>query len=438
MNSVKTILRGAAKTEMARDIAVETHAVGREDPGDSIHPATFGRDATVSVALLTAGIDKHYTYGLATALGSRGAVMDVIGSDELEGPELRDAPGVTFLNLRGDQQPTAKLLNKTTRILKYYAKLMLYAAKSKAKIFHILWNNRFQTFDRTVLMLYYKFLGKKVVITAHNVNTNKRDGKDSRINRLTLRIQYHLSDHVFVHTEKMKSELTDDFGVPQARVTVIPFGINNAVPRTSLSPTEAKRRLGIEDTEKTILFFGRITPYKGLDYLVEAFQRSFAARPDYRLLIAGRLMPGCEEYGKDIEKTIQKDVSDGRILVKSGFIPDDEVEVYFKAADILVLPYRDIYQSGVLFLGYSFGLPVIAADVGCLKEDIVEQETGFVFRPGDSIDLAKVMERYFSSDLFAQLSARREKIEQFATKRHSWEIAGQLTMNAYAELIRGS
>jgi D-inositol-3-phosphate glycosyltransferase len=163
---------------------------------------------------------------------------------------------------------------------------------------------------------------------------------------------------------------------------------------------------------------------------------NFAKRNDYRLIIAGRLMPGCEQYGHAIQKAIQKDVSNGRILVKSGFIPDDEIEVYFKAADILVLPYRHIYQSGVLFLGYSFGLPVIAADVGCLKEEIVEEETGFVFKPGDPTDLAKVIERYFTSDLFANLSSRRKKIEEFATRHHSWETVGQLTMKAYSELIR--
>ena len=124
-------------------------------------------------------------------------------------------------------------------------------------------------------------------------------------------------------------------------------------------------------------------------------------------------------------------------MVRAEFIPDHDIELYFKAADVLVLPYRHIYQSGVLFLGYSFGLPVLAADVGSLREEIIEGETGFLFRPDDPVDLARAIDRYFTSDLFAQLSTRRQKIEQFATKRHSWEVVGQLTMNAYAELIRG-
>ena len=97
----------------------------------------------------------------------------------------------------------------------------------------------------------------------------------------------------------------------------------------------------------------------------------------------------------------------GRVLLRADFIPDDETEVYFKAADVLVLPYRHIYQSGVLFLGYSFGLPVLAADVGSLKDEIVEGKTGFVFRPEDPVDLARAIERYFASDLYADLNSRQ-------------------------------
>ena len=410
-----------------------TEARGKYNGRSSV--PTPRKDSGISVALLTAGIDKHYTYGLAAGLGSRGAVIDLIGSDELDGPELRSIPRLNFLNLRGHQRHDANILVKVFRILRYYVRLIRYAGRSKAQVFHILWNNRFQTFDRTLLMLYYKFLGKKVVLTAHNVNTNKRDAKDTRFNRLTLRIQYDLSDHIFVHTEKMKAELVCDYDVPPSRITIVPYGINNAVPRSNLSAAEAKRRLGLGATEKAILFFGRITPYKGLDCLVEAFQQNSDC-DDWRLIIAGQLMPGSEEHGHAIEEAIQEDLSRGRILLNRDFIPDNEVEVYFKAADVLALPYRDIYQSGVLFLGYSFGLPVIAADVGSLKQDIVEGETGFVCKPSDPIDLARAIERYFASDLFANLSTQRPKIESYATGRHSWDVAGQLTMSAYTELVR--
>ena len=81
-----------------------------------------------------------------------------------------------------------------------------------------------------------------------------------------------------------------------------------------------------------------------------------------------------------------------RVIEKIEYVPDEATELYFKAADVLVLPYVRVFQSGVLFLGYSFGLPVIAADVGSLKEEIVEGKTGFVFKPQDSSDLARTID----------------------------------------------
>lgn len=388
----------------------------------------------VAVGLLTGGGDRPYVFGLATSLMSQGAALDVIGSDDLDFPEFHGKLGVNFLNLRGSQRPDANFVGKVSRVLLYYARLIRYAATAKPGVFHILWNNKFELFDRTLLMLYYRFLGKRIVHTAHNVNKGKRDSKDTPLNRLTLRVQYGLSDHIFVHTERMKLELIDEFGVPPVRVTVIPFGINNSVPNTGLTPAEAKQRLGVRDDKKTILFYGRIAPSKGLEYLIKAYQQVLAHREDYRLVIAGR-PDRCERYWRTIREMVREDVQRGRILLRADFIPDDETEIYFKAADVLVLPYRDIFQSGVMFLGYSFGLPVLAADVGCLKDEIVDGKTGFVFRPEDPLDLARAIEKYFASDLFANLNRRRLEIRDYTMERHSWDVVGQMTMGVYAGLL---
>jgi D-inositol-3-phosphate glycosyltransferase len=388
----------------------------------------------IAVTLLTGGGDRPYVFGLATELVSKGAAVDLIGSDELDCPEFHSEPGVNFLNLRGDQRPDVSFVRKLMRVSTYYAKLIRYAATAKARIFHILWNNKFQSFDRTLLMLYYGFLGKRTVLTAHNVNAGRRDSKDTRLNRLTLQIQYRLANHIFVHTERMRVELIEEYGVQEKRVTVIPFGINNAVPNTRLTPSEAKQQLGIDDGERTILFFGNIAPYKGLEYLIAAFRKILARRDDYRLIIAGSPNRS-QRYWGPIRESIGDDVQKGRVLLRDGFVPDDETEVYFKAADILVLPYRYIYQSGVLFLGHSFGLPVIAADVGCLKDEIIEGQTGFIFRPEDPVDLARAIERYFASDLYADLDRRRPQIRDHATERHSWDVVGQITMSVYADLV---
>src|SRR5258708_19001691 len=252
---------------MGRDL------IGPPSPRGLPDLTASGMAHEVAVALLTGGSDRPYVFGLTTALTSKGAALDLIGSEELDFLEFHGEPGVNFLNLRGSHQPDARVARKVSRVAMYDAKLIRYALTAKPRIFHILWNNKFEYFDRTLLMLYYKLLGKRIVLTAHNVNAGRRDSEDTRVNRLTLGIQYRFADHIFVHTEKMKRELTEEFSVHGNRVTVIPFGINNAVPDTSLTPRYAKQRLGIREGDKTILFFGRITPYKGLEYLIAAFRQ---------------------------------------------------------------------------------------------------------------------------------------------------------------------
>ena len=318
--------------------------------------------ATVQVGLLTAGRDRPYAIGLASALIGQGIFVDYVGSISVFAPELDHQPLLNFLNMR-DQREDAGALGKMLRVLGYYWRLMVYAATARPKILHILWNNKFEYLDRTLLMLYYKLLRKKLVFTVHNVNAGQRDGNDSVLNRWTLRIQYQATDHLFVHTSMMKTELIRDFGIPEGRVTVIPFGINNTVPNTALTGEQARRRLGLAGDEKVLLFFGNIAPYKGLEYLVEALAKVAKRSGNYRVIIAGK-PKGCDDYWAAIKQQIAREGIQERIIERIEYVPDAETEVYFKAADILVLPYTHVFQSGVLFLAYSFGLPVIASDVG--------------------------------------------------------------------------
>src|SRR5262245_48429321 len=253
------------------------------------------RISELRVALLTAGRDRPYAFGVATALMAKGIALDVIGGGDLECPAFRAMPNMKFFNLRGDIGEGESLPKKILRVLVYYLRLVLYAANAKPKIFHILWNNKFETFDRVPLMLYYKLLGKKTLLTVHNVNARVRDSSDTFINRLTLRIQYHLADQLFVHTDEMKSELIEQFPLPASRITVIPFGINNTVPETNLSCRQARDLMGVSKDDRVMLFFGHIAPYKGLEYLIEAFQQLVKKCEHYRLIIAGK-PKNCESY----------------------------------------------------------------------------------------------------------------------------------------------
>jgi D-inositol-3-phosphate glycosyltransferase len=390
----------------------------------------------IAVALLTGGGDPHYAYGLCNSLLAEGATIELIGSDDFDPAVFHDRPRMRFLNLRGSVDPTVSGRLKLLRVLRYYGRLLRYAGLARPKIFHILWNNKFETFDRTLLMLYYRVIGKHVVLTAHNINAARRDGGDSWWNRLTLQIQYRLAHHLFVHTGKMAQELTQEFGVPVERITVIPFGINNAVPNTAMNREEARARLGLRLEEKVLLGFGRIAPYKGLEYLTTAFRQLRADGECVRLIIAGKVDDD-GHYWNRILVQIRDLVDRGEILLKTEFIPDEETEVYFKAADALVLPYRHIYQSGILYLGQSYGLPVLAADVGSFRDEIIEGKSGFIFRAGDVTALIRVIRDYFASDLYRGLAAHRGEIQKYVAASHSWKEVAQITMSIYSNWSSG-
>jgi D-inositol-3-phosphate glycosyltransferase len=315
--------------------------------------------------------------------------------------------------------------------------LIGYAANAKPKLFHILWNNKFQLFDCTVLMVYYRLLRKKIVLTAHNVNAGKRDKNDSWLNRFSLKVQYGLCDHIFVHTEGMKTEMISEFGILENKISVIPFGINNTVPNTSLSRAQAKRQLKISKDDKALLFFGNIAPYKGLEYLIAAFEELLKRDRSYCLLIVGK-PKGRENYWNEVRRAIENSGIADRVIEKIEYVPDQEIELYFKAADVLVLPYARVFQSGVLFLGYSFGLPAIAADVGSLKQEIVEGKTGFAFKPQDSSDLAHKISCYFNSELFRNLERHRAEIKADANERYSWDRVAAVTTKVYAQLVNSN
>ena len=425
--SVEPAARREVRSQRS-EVSDQQSAFGNQTPSSVLRPPS------IRVALLTGGGDKPYALGMAAALTSVGIHVDFVGSDDLSVPELLANRHLNFLNFRGDQREDASTRAKVLRVLKYYARLIEYAAKAEPKLFHILWNNKFRLFDRTLLMLYYKLLGKRVVFTAHNVNAGKRDQNDSWLNRVRLKIQYNLSEHIFVHSDEMKDEMVTEFRIPEGKISVIPFGINNTVPNTSLSSAEAKRQLGISNDDKVLLFFGNIAPYKGLEYLIAAFSELLTKDRNYRLLVVGK-SKGPESYWNQIRRATESSGIGDRVITKIEYVPDEETELYFKASDVLILPYTHVFQSGVLFLGYSFGLPAIAADVGSLKQEITEGESGFVFKPRDSSDLARKIHTYFNSELFRNLESRRAGIKAYANERYSWDKVAAITTSVYSRLL---
>jgi glycosyltransferase involved in cell wall biosynthesis len=347
-------------------------------------------------------------------------------------------PGrVELHDLVGNQAPDAGLPAKVGRVASYYPRLLAFAARTDARIFHILWFRRLPVVERTLLLAYLRRLGKKLVFTAHNVDDRARDGRMGGFaGRVSLRFLYRTVDHVFVHTSRMKRELVHVFGVPEQRVTVVPLGLNDVIPMSSATRREARKQLGFGPDDRILLFFGNIAPYKGVEDLVRAL--AMLARDDerLRLVIAGRVRDrSCEVYWRSVEELIAELGLSTHVRKEVRYLPDAEVGLFFRASDVSVLPYRRVYQSGVLGLSYAQGLPVIAADVGSLREDVLEGETGLLHRASDPVDLAGRIQAYFASELYRDLETRCRQISDYGAERFSWATNAERTFAVYESLL---
>lgn len=174
---------------------------------------------------------------------------------------------------------------------------------------------------------------------------------------------------------------------------------------------EASRKLGLDPKRKTILFFGLIRLYKGLDILLEAFEK---LPEDYQLIIAGEPYGSFDRYQKIIDRIAKPE----RIHMSLKYIKDSEVSVFFSAADIAVLPYRSATQSGISSVAYHFEVPMIVTDVGGLKETVGDKGTGIVAPECTPQSIMHEIERYFAEPQLKQsfiTNIRKEK------ERLSWK-----------------
>lgn len=196
---------------------------------------------------------------------------------------------------------------------------------------------------------------------------------------------------------------------PDARYEVFPHPVYDHFGEP-LTREDACRQLGLDPARKTLLFFGLIREYKGLDILLEAFR---GLPDDYQLVIAGEPYGSFEKYQRILDSLPGKD----RVKVFPQYIRDSEVKLYFSAADVSVLPYRTATQSGISAASYHFDVPLIVTDVGGLKETIGERGTGLVAPKADPEDVRKEIVRYFEDASIAP--ACREAIKK-EKERLSW------------------
>jgi len=181
-----------------------------------------------------------------------------------------------------------------------------------------------------------------------------------------------------------------------------------------ISRQDACRDLGIGPDEHVLLFFGYVREYKGLDLLIEAMPEVLRRHPGTHLVIAGEFY-----YGeKMIRERIELLGIGGRVRVYSGFVPAERVPLFFSAADVAVLPYREASQSGVVQQAYGFGCPVIVSGVGGLPEVVDEGKTGVVVRDLDSHSLADGICSFLEN---RKAVPYRENVVRYADHL-SWEV----------------
>ena len=214
---------------------------------------------------------------------------------------------------------------------------------------------------------------------------------------LTLRVLKH-GDGFIVHSEQDREDLIGLLPkLPPEAVVKTVHPEYELFPVTGMTKSEARSYLGIEG--KTVLFFGLVRKYKGLMDLIDAMP--LIQDKDLTCLVVG------EFYDKGTEYTARiKELGLGnRIRIINRYVPNEEVEPYFAAADVVVLPYRSATQSGIAQMAFRFGRPVIATSVGGLPESIDVNRTGLLVPPRDPQALAHAIDRYFNESLESGFSA---------------------------------
>jgi len=258
-----------------------------------------------------------------------------------------------------------------------------------------------------------------LVATVHDVNRHPGGSGLTRIPSVLYRWQWRWADQVIVHATTARTQLITQYRCQPERVHVIPIGSYDFY-RTVAHNVQPERT-------NTLLFFGRIWEYKGLNYLIEAEPLITEAFPDARIIIAG--------HGENFERYRQTMINPNHFEVYNYRIPEKEVAHFFQQASVVVLPYIEASQSGVIPLAYAFGKPIVATTVGGIPEIVEDGITGYLVPPRDSDSLANAIIRLL------QDKELRQRMGQNALEKTrneiSWTTIARQTMEVYQAAIDG-
>lgn len=253
-----------------------------------------------------------------------------------------------------------------------------------------------------------------LVTTIHDAERHPGDRQSSV---LLQNWQWRRANQVIVHAERIRQLMTDRLGVPEHKLHVIPIGSYNLY--------NAWLSDDVSEHPYTILFFGRIWEYKGLQYLIEAEPLITQQVPEARIVIAGQ--------GESFEKYERLMVNRDRFVVHNYYIPDEMVARLFQEASIVVIPYVEASQSAVLAIAYAFGKPVVATTVGGIPEAVEHEQTGYLVPPRDSDSLAEAVVTLLQDhDLRRKMG--RQALKKAETE-FSWSSVAGKTLEVYKQAL---
>jgi D-inositol-3-phosphate glycosyltransferase len=381
------------------------------------------KDSPLKVALIDP-VGGHggmvpYDVGLINGLNSAGVDVAWFTCDntpDIDGVDLRK----TYLRVFGDYSRWIRGL----RFIKGTITSIVIAAIENRSICH------FQIFNPGFLeffgVLVARGLFRKVIVTVHDVEPLV----ESKSVPFLMNLIYFMAVKIIVHNFASQKELQALAGIPPSKICVIYHG--NYLDTIGDIPNKAfaRNRLGLLDDVKLILFFGQIKKVKGLDILLEAMKRVSEEHPNAVCLVAGR--PWKLKFS-EYELLINRLGIEKNIVADIRYIPDEEIKYFYSASDLVVLPYRRIYQSGVLLLAMSYQRPVLVSNLPSMTEIISDGVNGHVFDSGSAESLAEKIIWFFDS--LENANKVGVKGYQHVKASNDWDDIGMRTRNLYVSCL---
>ena len=258
--------------------------------------------------------------------------------------------------------------------------------------------------------------GQRIHLLVHDVERLDQSSPQSWFktlvdNFLRRRILGRGCHHAYTFSQAAADELLHHAPGLKDRLTVLRHGHFLDLPLPAPTPAQARQMLQIKEGTLTLLFFGQIKESKGLDILLEAM--NLVHDPDIHLMIAGSAR---DVDPQDLIESLVEPPFQNQIHLHHRYISDQERDAWFKACDVLVIPYRRIYNSGVLMMGLSYGKTVIASDLPANREIIQNGVNGYLFEDGNPVDLAQNILRMKKQTQ----QPTYEKIIKVLENQHSW------------------